>query len=123
MIRFLIFLLAIVIVLGVGYLATNLLLNTTGHAIAAATKNQILKWDYHISSFNIGNYTKIVLVFNKEFNYSCINNVKIDNLTVEYSKSYKNNILEINLNKRIYGMHQIEIEFCEGKLVDTIIVQ
>ena len=89
----------------------------------AVAKPVLTKLDYYITSFSFKNYTKVVIKFMKDFNFTCIENIKINNKTVRYDfKKIHEDTLEINIYKKLYGVNIIEVDFCDGKIKDVIIV-
>jgi len=92
--------------------------------IISKTTNILSKFDYYISSFSVDNKTKIVITFARPLNFTCIRNVLLDNKTYYYEfKELANNILEIEINESLRGTHELVIDFCNGKLVDSVFIQ
>jgi|GEM_PF-5062986 len=95
----------------------------TGRIIAKTTK-VFTKFDYYLTSFNTKNGTKIVITFVKPINFTCIERVLINNKTYNYEYSViSENMLEINIDEKLKGTYDLKIDFCEGTIIDTILVQ
>jgi len=95
------------------------LFKATGHVISSALQSQrLLKGiDYDLYTFEGGNNITVLIRFYNNITNLCINEIKIDNISREFSyeelaeKVYK--IVIRNVNK----YDDLFIRFCDGKFI------
>jgi len=123
MIRLLILFVVVGAVLGVSYFSSQFLMKPTAKVISNQLK-QLSPLEYSLTTVSGKNFTRIVVLFNKKINTSCVDYVKIDNVSENFNVSKLiDQEVEIVIPKRIVGAHQVEINFCGSVLKDVIVVR
>ena len=126
MIRALIFLVIIGVVLGASYFSANYILKPTAKIIEKEFNQTISPLDYTITTISGDDITRIIILFDNEsdINTSCVDSVKIDNVSVPFNVSrIADREIEVDIYKRLTGTHRFILKACKKEINDILIIR